>query len=174
MKDEDEEDSLMGPWPDPKNENSVFCFVLGVSLGFLMVREKKNAVNGRIKIFSNSEGTRRVSKKLKVLRERQQSLLFYVKYHNKTPIQPLCFSFRITLRVNVSWSPLYRKNISQLIGIYIKTLIETLVSSEGVRQFSTCRSDAGPVGHIHLFGRCLHICALNFVRIRKSASTSCA
>jgi len=42
-EDEEVEDSLMGPWPDPKNENSVFCFALGVSLGFPMVREKKNA-----------------------------------------------------------------------------------------------------------------------------------
>jgi len=74
-EDEDEEDSLMGPWPGPKNENRVFCFALGVSLGFPMIREKKNAANGRIKMFSNSEGTRRVSKKLKVLREITKSTL---------------------------------------------------------------------------------------------------
>lgn len=52
----DEDDSLEGPWPGPKNENNVFCFVPEDSLGFPMVREEKDAADGGIKMFQTPQG----------------------------------------------------------------------------------------------------------------------
>ena len=74
----DEDDSLEGAWPGPKNESNVFCLVPEDSLGFAMVREKKYAADGRIKIFQTPQG-RVESQRAESIGEKNQDLLFCVK-----------------------------------------------------------------------------------------------